>query len=198
MPQGIWLNKFGVIVEQVFGHTAYQVGSSLKSKDWRDVDVRLILPDDEYDAMFGKQRLNYVDPKLAGLTLAFSALAKEMTGLPVDFQFQRQTHANKVYGGEWRSPLMEMHAVRSGGPVMTVPDEAIEAAHRAVLEYKSTRGIDNQRNAMRAALEAAAPYLRAQALEDAAAEVDEGVPAYGQGEYADWLRARAVAERGGE
>ena len=114
MPQGIWLNKFGVIVEQVFGHTPYQVGSSLKSKDWRDVDVRLILPDDEYDAMFGRQRLNYVDPKLAGLTLAFAALAKEMTGLPVDFQFQRQTHANKVYGGEWRSPLME-HAPTDGG-----------------------------------------------------------------------------------
>lgn len=115
MPQGIWLNKFGVIVEQVFGHAPYQVGSSLKTKDWRDVDVRLILPDDEYDAMFGKQRLNYVDPKLAGLTLAFSALAKEMTGLPVDFQFQRQTHANKVYGGEWRSPLMEVTATIEGG-----------------------------------------------------------------------------------
>ena len=45
MPQGIWLNKFGVIVEDYFGHTAFQVGSSLKSKDWRDVDVRLMLED---------------------------------------------------------------------------------------------------------------------------------------------------------
>jgi hypothetical protein len=108
MPQGIWLNKFGVIVEQVFGHIPYQVGSSLKSKEWRDVDVRLILPDDEYDALFGKARLNYRDPKFAGLTLAFAALAKEMTGLPVDFQFQRQTHANKVYGDQPRDPLMEM------------------------------------------------------------------------------------------
>jgi hypothetical protein len=36
----------------------------------------------------------------------------------------------------------------------------------------------------------------AQALEEAAAEVDEGVPAYGQEEYADWLRARAAAVRG--
>jgi len=108
MPQGIWLNKFGVIVEDYFGHTAFQVGSSLKSKDWRDVDVRLILPDDEYDAMFGKERLNYVDPKFAAITLAFSALAKEMTGLPVDFQIQRQSYANKVYGTEWRSALGEV------------------------------------------------------------------------------------------
>jgi len=110
MPQGIWLNKFGVIVEDYFGHTAFQVGSSLKSKDWRDVDVRLILPDDEYDAMFGKARLNYVDPKFAAITLAFSALAKEMTGLPVDFQIQRQSYANKVYGNEWRSALGEVRA----------------------------------------------------------------------------------------
>jgi hypothetical protein len=34
------------------------------------------------------------------------------------------------------------------------------------------------------------------ALEEAAAEVDQGVPAYGQEEYADWLRARAAAVRG--
>jgi hypothetical protein len=113
MPQEIWLNKFGVIVEQVFGHTPYHVGSSLKGKDWRDVDVRLILPDDEHDALFGKERLNYVDPKFAGITLAFAALAKEMTGLPVDFQIQRQTHANKIYGDQPRNPLMEFTPVRN-------------------------------------------------------------------------------------
>ena len=106
MPQGIWLNKFGVIVEQVFGHTPYQVGSSLTSKDWRDVDVRLILPDDEFDAMFGSGG-TWHDAKLAGLTLAFSSLAKEMTELPVDFQIQRQSHANRVYGDQMRSALIE-------------------------------------------------------------------------------------------
>ena len=107
MPQGIWLNKFGVIVADVFGHAPYQVGSSLTSKGWRDVDVRLILPDDEYDSLFGKERLNYVDPKFAGITLAFAALAKEMTGLPVDFQIQRESYANKIYGDHLRSALME-------------------------------------------------------------------------------------------
>lgn len=38
MPAGIWLNKFGVIIKQVFGHTAYHVGSSLTTKDWRAAD----------------------------------------------------------------------------------------------------------------------------------------------------------------
>jgi hypothetical protein len=50
MPAGIWLVKFGVIVADYFGHIPYHVGSSLKTKQWRDVDVRLILPDEEFNA----------------------------------------------------------------------------------------------------------------------------------------------------
>lgn len=106
MPAGIWLNKFGVIVADYFGHTAYQVGSSLDRKDWRDVDVRVILPDDEYEAMFGRNR-SQTNPKLAAVTLAFAALGKEMTGLPVDFQIQRTSHANEKYPGP-RSALIEI------------------------------------------------------------------------------------------
>lgn len=107
MPAGIWLNKFGVIVRDYFGHVPYHVGSSLTTKDWRDVDVRLILPDDEFEAMFGTLRAFHTDPKFAAITLAFSALAKEMTGLPVDFQIQPQSHANKLYGDHRRSALIE-------------------------------------------------------------------------------------------
>jgi len=96
MPAGIWLNKFGVIIRDYFGHVPYHVGSSLNSKDWRDVDVRLILPDDECEAMFGDQP-NFTNPKWAAIVLAFCALGKEMTGLPIDFQIQPQTWANKTY-----------------------------------------------------------------------------------------------------
>lgn len=107
MPAGIWLNKFGVIVTDYFGHTAYQVGSSLTGKDWRDVDVRLILPDDEFTARFGAVQGAEVNPKLAAVTLAFCALGAHMTGLPVDFQIQAQSHANGRYGDRPRSALLE-------------------------------------------------------------------------------------------
>ena len=109
MPAGIWLTKFGTIISDYFGHVPYHVGSSLKTKDWRDVDVRLILPDDEFDRMFGQPR-NSSNAKLAAITLAFAALGKEMTGLPIDFQIQPQSHANEVYGkpGDWRSALIEV------------------------------------------------------------------------------------------
>lgn len=113
MPAGIWLHKFGTIVRDYFGHVAYHVGSSLKTKDWRDVDVRLILDDDEFEERFGRNHSAEGNPKLAAITLAFAALGKEMTGLPIDFQIQPQTWANEHYSsrdGHWRSALIEIRS----------------------------------------------------------------------------------------
>ena len=128
MPAGIWLNKFGVIVRDYFGHVPYHVGSSLKTKDWRDVDVRLILPDDEFEAMFGSVHASYVNPKFAALTLAFTALAKEMTGLPVDFQIQPRTWANEHYGGQSRSALIEVRPPDTDDEDEDEPDREAPAA----------------------------------------------------------------------
>jgi hypothetical protein len=107
MPQWVWLLKFGCIVEDYFGHIPYQVGSSLASKQWRDVDVRLIMPDEEFERRFGPVK-NAVNPKLGAITLAFCALGKEMTGLPIDFQIQPRSYANGEYGGRPRSALVEL------------------------------------------------------------------------------------------
>lgn len=108
MPAGIWLTKFGVIVRDYFGHVPYHVGSSLSSKTWRDVDVRLILPDDEFAALFGDvHRSSETDPKLAAITLAFASLGQQMTGLPIDFQIQPQSWANEKYP-HTRSALIEI------------------------------------------------------------------------------------------
>lgn len=98
MPQTLWLHEFGSQIEFAFGDTPFQVGSSLNSKVWRDVDVRLILDDKEYDAMgLGKPEECQQNGKWVALCLAFSALGKEMTGLPIDFQIQRRTEANNMY-----------------------------------------------------------------------------------------------------
>jgi hypothetical protein len=117
MPAGIWLAKFGGLVRDYFGHVAYHVGSSLDRKDWRDVDVRLIMPDDEFEQLFGQVK-NTANRKLAAITLAFAALGKEMTGLPIDFQIQPMSHANEVYPGP-RSALIEVD-----GPVSDSTKEA--------------------------------------------------------------------------
>lgn len=111
MPASILLQAFGVWVKDAFGHTPYQVGSSVHGKEWRDVDVRLILPDDEFEALFpGYQMGNQIDAKWSFLCAAISALAQQQTGLPVDFQIQPQTEANKYSPhegtGTFRQPLM--------------------------------------------------------------------------------------------
>jgi hypothetical protein len=102
MPQDILLNEFGSHVWFAFGHVAYHVGSSLNDKTgWRDVDVRVLIPDDEWDAMgLGHPDQVHDNGKWTALVLAFSALGKAMTGLPIDFQLQKQSWANEKYSHE--------------------------------------------------------------------------------------------------
>lgn len=84
-----------------FGHPPYLVGSVNERPDFRDVDVRLILPDDEYDALFQAHKGLW-----ALLSRLSSSHLKAKTGLPVDFQVQRMTEANEKYGrGSGRNPL---------------------------------------------------------------------------------------------
>lgn len=108
MPQDILLQQFGELIHDAFGEWPYLVGSALKSKQWRDVDVRLILSDEDYERFTGDAiPINppICNRKWAALCLAFSVLGKQMTGLPIDFQIQQQTEANQLYDGP-RSALI--------------------------------------------------------------------------------------------
>lgn len=77
-----------------FGFCTYQVGSSLERPDYRDVDLRCILDDAEYDVMIGANLT-----KLRFLNAALSEWVAARTGLNIDFQFQRQTEANAEFKG---------------------------------------------------------------------------------------------------
>jgi hypothetical protein len=100
MPAILLLEEFGSQVWNAFGEPPFLVGSALAGKQWRDVDVRLILDDGEYEALgLGDPRRTHVNGKWVALCLAFSALGRQMTGLPIDFQIQQQTYANKTYDG---------------------------------------------------------------------------------------------------
>lgn len=105
MPASLMLHEFGSQVWNAFGSPPYLVGSALFSKTWRDVDVRLILGDEEYKNLgLGDPRDPHRNGKWVSLVMAYSALGKAMTGLPIDFQIQQQTQANKAYP-ESRSAL---------------------------------------------------------------------------------------------
>lgn len=107
MPAALWLDQFGSIVWEAFGGPPYHVGSSLMSKKWRDVDVRLILSDGEWRRL-GFGRPGDRNGKLRAFEMAFSELGRRMTGLPIDFQIQQQTDANNLFDpkkGHLRSAL---------------------------------------------------------------------------------------------
>lgn len=77
----------------------YLVGSATAKADWRDVDVRMIMEDGAFAALFpdGRQTWEH-DPRWIVLTCSISKWLSEKTGLPIDFQFQPATHANTRFG----------------------------------------------------------------------------------------------------
>lgn len=95
MPAALLLDEFGSQVWAAFGSPPYLVGSALHGKQWRDVDVRVILTDEEYAHWgLGDPRDTHRNARWVSLVLAYSALGKAITGLPIDFQIQQQTRAN--------------------------------------------------------------------------------------------------------
>lgn len=102
MPASLWLNEFGSQVMSAFDAVPYLVGSATGAlgKPWRDVDVRVMLDDEVYAAMgLGDPERTHSNGKWVAMCLAFSALGKAMTGLPIDFQLQQRTWANAKYSG---------------------------------------------------------------------------------------------------
>lgn len=119
VPGAMHLEAFGQSIADAFGECPYHVGSSATSKTWRDVDVRLILDDDRFAALFpGYAAANHIDAWWSLLCAALSELGRARTGLPIDFQIQPMTEANHKYPGI-RNPLMLIHARDEHQPAMT-------------------------------------------------------------------------------
>lgn len=91
------LNAACRTITEAYGHCLYLVGSSLTTRDHRDVDLRLILADAEFDALFpGIGTGWYLDARWSLMCSAISLWLSKRTALPIDFQIQRQTQANEM------------------------------------------------------------------------------------------------------
>ncbi len=92
-----------------FGHPPYLVGTAGfgDAGAYRDVDVRLILPDDEFAAVCPTRE------RWELLSVSIGAYLAQRTGLPVDFQVQQMTAANRLHDKP-RNPL-GMRRVFAGG-----------------------------------------------------------------------------------
>lgn len=105
------LNNACIPITEAFGGYPYQVGSSLLRSDFRDVDVRTILMDEEFDALF------YEKPMLWSLVcLSVSEYLSHAVGLPVDYQIQRASDANALESQTVRNPLGMKARPYAGAP----------------------------------------------------------------------------------
>ncbi len=90
-------------------------------KGWHDVDVRLILSDEEFDALCSTVA------RWELLSIAIGDYLRRRTRLPIDFQIQRQTEANAKHSKP-RNPL-------GGGRVLAGLGDATPFAKRGDEEW---------------------------------------------------------------
>lgn len=88
-------------INEAFGDwSCYLVGSAMERADWRDVDVRYIMDDEQFESEFPDAGQCWEqDAKWLLLTVSISERLSKVTGLPIDFQIQPRTHANERHKG---------------------------------------------------------------------------------------------------
>jgi hypothetical protein len=107
-PQIFVLDQAVWFVERAFGETSYLVGSATKTVNFRDVDVRMIMGDAKFELLFGAHGDTQHTPFWQLICTSVSLYLQKQTGLPVDFQIQSMTSANRRFsskGGHLRHPL---------------------------------------------------------------------------------------------
>jgi hypothetical protein len=120
------LDRACVPIWDAFGAT-YLVGTAQTGGDYRDVDVRTILADEEFDRLFacptdkdGAFEFHEGSPLSKGSALwslicvSVGQMLEAATGLPIDYQIQRMTEANEKYDGP-RNPVGRGMRTYAGG-----------------------------------------------------------------------------------
>jgi len=128
MPAYLHLCRFADVIRDAFPEGGvYLVGSALARQDWRDVDIRLMLPDAAYARIIGPlTKPRYANPRWRALCVAFAALGRDMTGLPIDFQIDQQSAANAEEAGRPRSAIASGNGPRCVGQIDHATGEKVE------------------------------------------------------------------------
>ena len=104
MPEHIRLEAACTILTQAFDEIPYLVGSATRTRDYRDIDVRMIMDDEKFLDLFG-----HTSPALSALwnllSMSISLYLKSATGLPIDFQIQRYSSIKEEDWNQPRIPL---------------------------------------------------------------------------------------------
>lgn len=99
-------------IRRAFGQPPYLVGSALTRPDFRDIDLRLILPDERLVELFGEDVAHGTpeQPTPSGLWLLLNVTLSDYIAkaahVPwtIDFQIQSRSEADE-YSGQMRNPM---------------------------------------------------------------------------------------------
>ena len=133
------LNHACQIVWEAFGGETYLVGSVLETDSWHDVDVRTILDDDTFDAIFHGRQFFW------SLTcLGIATYLRQATGLPIDYQIQRRTEANAKHDGSRNAIGTRARPFAGGGDSTSFQKERDAEARRALNEQARREDLQEQ------------------------------------------------------
>jgi hypothetical protein len=102
-PAAFLLDQACWFVNRAFDEHCYLVGSATERTTYRDVDVRLVMGDAKFDALFGASGDSQHTPFWQLICTSISLWLQQRTGLPVDFQIQSMSRSHKESGK--RTPL---------------------------------------------------------------------------------------------
>lgn len=105
VPHVFLLNQACLTLNRAFGIGVYLVGSSIVKRDYRDVDVRAIVKDNEYARLFPGIGIPQHHALWSLMCASISLYLEKLTGLPIDFQIQSMTEANTKYPDGERQAL---------------------------------------------------------------------------------------------
>lgn len=99
------LDDWGRLLAEAFNEMPYLVGSAGEGGSYRDVDVRMIVPEDAgWLVEFPDVTETHQSLRLRTVNLAVTLWGRQVTGLPIDFQFQPAVEFHS-YDGQKRSAL---------------------------------------------------------------------------------------------
>jgi hypothetical protein len=98
-PQYFNLNQCCRVIHDAYpdNYGIYLVGSALVRRDYRDVDVRMILGDSDFGALFGSANRPDMNALWSLTCSSIACWLRVQTDLPVDFQIQQMTSANAEF-----------------------------------------------------------------------------------------------------